>query len=89
MKFTCIITKFNKTILFALLLFTAIIKAQTQKPLNIIFMIGDGMGISQVTSAFYFGNSEPNFQKFKVVGLSETSSTSDWVTDSAAGATAL
>lgn len=89
MKFICTITKFNKVILLSLLLFTALIKAQTQKPLNIIFMIGDGMGVSQVTSAFYFGNSEPNFQKFKVVGLSETSSTSDWVTDSAAGATAL
>ena len=89
MKFYSTFAKAYKAILLPLLLFTTIIKAQTQKPLNIIFMIGDGMGVSQVTSAFYFGNSEPNFQKFKIVGLSETSSTSDWVTDSAAGATAL
>lgn len=75
---------------FSLLLFTALLSAQKkQKPLNVIFMIGDGMGVSQVTSAFYFGNSEPNFAKFKVVGLSETSSTSNLITDSAAGATAL
>lgn len=75
---------------FSLLLFTALLSAQKkQKPINVIFMIGDGMGVSQVTSAFYFGNSEPNFAKFKVVGLSETSSTSNLITDSAAGATAL
>ncbi|MCX8531890.1 alkaline phosphatase [Chryseobacterium luquanense] len=75
---------------FSLLLFTTLMSAQKkQSPLNIIFMIGDGMGVSQVTSAFYFGNSEPNFAKFKVVGLSETSSTSNLITDSAAGATAL
>lgn len=89
MKFGYTISKIRKTAAFSLILLAAIIKAQTQKPLNIIFLIGDGMGVSQVTSAFYFGTSEPNFQKFKIVGLSETSSTSDWVTDSAAGATAL
>ncbi|WP_312901926.1 alkaline phosphatase [Chryseobacterium taichungense] len=74
---------------FATFLFGSILFGQTQKPVNIIFMIGDGMGVSQVTSAFYFGDGKPNFQNFKFVGLSETSSTSDRVTDSAAGATAL
>lgn len=70
-------------------LFETLINAQSQKPINVIFMIGDGMGVSQVTSAFYFGEGKPNFQQFKYVGLSETSSTSDRITDSAAGATAL
>jgi len=72
-----------------MLLFESLICAQTQKPINVVFMIGDGMGVSQVTSAFYFGNGTPNFQNFKYVGLSETSSTSDRISDSAAGATAL
>lgn len=76
------------TVVFVLL-FESITNAQTQKPINVIFMIGDGMGVSQVTSAFYFGEGKPNFQNFKYVGLSETSSTSDRITDSAAGATAL
>lgn len=80
---------FRRFALIPLFLFTALMSAQQQKPLNIIFMIGDGMGVSQVTSAFYFGNSTPNFTKFNVVGLSETSSTSHLITDSAAGATAL
>lgn len=74
---------------FAMFLFGSMLFGQHQKPVNIIFMIGDGMGVSQVTSAFYFGDGKPNFQNFKYVGLSETSSTSDRVTDSAAGATAL
>ncbi|MBD8084188.1 alkaline phosphatase [Chryseobacterium caseinilyticum] len=72
-----------------MLLIESLLTAQSQKPINVIFMIGDGMGVSQVTSAFYFGEGKPNFQNFKFVGLSETSSTSDRITDSAAGATAL
>ncbi|WP_092541558.1 alkaline phosphatase [Zunongwangia mangrovi] len=59
------------------------------QPLNIIFMVGDGMGIPQVSSAFYFGENTPNFKQFESIGLSRTSSTSHLITDSAAGATAF
>lgn len=65
------------------------VAAQKKEPLNIIFMVGDGMGVAQVSSAFYFGEGKPSFQQFPIVGLSETSSTSSKVTDSAAGATAF
>jgi alkaline phosphatase len=67
----------------------ALVTAQKSEPLSIIYMVGDGMGVAQVSSAFYFGEGTPNFQQFPVVGLSETSSTSHKVTDSAAGATAF
>ena len=60
-----------------------------KEPLNIIFMVGDGMGIPQVSSAFYFGENTPNFKQFESIGLSRTSSTSHLITDSAAGATAF
>ncbi|GHA37903.1 alkaline phosphatase [Salinimicrobium marinum] len=60
-----------------------------EEPLNVILMIGDGMGIPQVSSAFYFGEGEPNFQQFETIGLINTSSTSHLITDSAAGATAF
>ena len=60
-----------------------------EEPLNVILMIGDGMGIPQVSSAFYFGEGEPNFQKFQTIGLINTSSTSHLITDSAAGASAF
>ena len=58
-----------------------------EKPANIILLIGDGMGVSQLSSAYYFGEGEPNFSKYPVVGLSRTSSSTDKITDSAAGAT--
>lgn len=58
-----------------------------QKPKNIILLIGDGMGLSQVSSTIYFKDGKPNFERFGTIGLSKTSSSSDLVTDSAAGAT--
>ncbi|QAA81732.1 alkaline phosphatase [Aequorivita sp. H23M31] len=57
------------------------------KPKNIILLIGDGMGLSQVSAAIYYKDGKPNFERFSTVGLSKTSSSSDLVTDSAAGAT--
>ena len=52
-------------------------------------MIGDGMGLSQMSSAYFYGEGEPNFSRFPVVGLSQTSSCKEKITDSAAGATAF
>ena len=57
---------------------------------NVILLIGDGMGVSQVSTAFYYNDGKPtNFQRFPVVGLINTSSAKQKVTDSAAGATAF
>lgn len=56
---------------------------------NIILMIGDGMGISQISTAFYFGERTPYFEEFSEIGLMKTSSTSHTITDSAAGASAF
>lgn len=45
------------------------------------------MGLSQVSSAIYYKKEgKPNFERFHTIGLSKTSSASDLVTDSAAGA---
>lgn len=58
------------------------------KPKNIVLLIGDGMGLSQVSSAIYYKKEgKPNFERFSVIGLSKTSSATHLVTDSAAGAT--
>ena len=62
---------------------------KAQKPKNVILMIGDGMGLSQVSSAFYYQKDSTNFWRFPVIGLSRTSSASHKITDSAAGATAF
>ncbi len=66
---------------------TSVISA-SDKPKNIILLIGDGMGLSQVSAAyFYKREGTPNFEQFTAIGLSKTSSSSDLITDSAAGAT--
>lgn len=62
---------------------------ETPRPKNVILMIGDGMGLTQVSAAFFFGEKEPNFVRFPYTGLSRTSSASHKITDSAAGATAF
>jgi alkaline phosphatase len=66
-------------------------QSQTKKgtPKNIILLVGDGMGLTQISSRFFNGDNEPNFKRFKHIGLIKTSSGSDLITDSAAGATAF
>lgn len=60
-----------------------------QKPLNIILLIGDGMGLSQISSSYFLKETEPNFSRFPTIGLIKTSSASHLITDSASGATAF
>jgi alkaline phosphatase len=63
--------------------------SKKDKPLNIIILIGDGMGLSQVSSAFYYKKDKVNIARFKYIGLFNTSSSSHKITDSAAGGTAF
>ncbi|MBD1263197.1 alkaline phosphatase [Maribacter polysiphoniae] len=58
-------------------------------PKNVILLISDGTGLSQISSAFYYKESTPNYTRFKNIGLINTSSSREDVTDSAAGATAF
>ena len=65
-----------------------------ERPKNVILMIGDGMGISQLSSAYYFpdekdADREPSFSRFKYIGLALTSSGREVVTQSPAAATAM
>ncbi len=72
-----------------LLLLSIFSFAKEKKALNIILLIGDGMGLSQVSSTYVYANSEPIFSQFNQIGLIKTSSATHKVTDSAAGATAF
>ncbi len=65
------------------------IASPIKKPKNIIFLIGDGMGISQITAGLFSNNNKLNLEEFKVIGLHKTYSSDNLVTDSAAGATAF
>ena len=56
---------------------------------NVIFLIGDGMGLEQTSCAWVLNHGKLNLDGMSVVGLSRTYSLSDLITDSAAGGTAL
>ena len=56
---------------------------------NVIFLIGDGMGLEQVSCGWVLNHGKLNLDNMPVVGLSRTYSASDLITDSAAGGTAL
>ena len=60
-----------------------------ERPLNIILMIADGAGLSQISASQFFNPGTSNYERFKHIGLIKTSSSSDLITDSAAGATAF
>lgn len=60
-----------------------------QQPKNIILLIGDGMGLAQVSSSFYFNDKKSNFLRFKEIGLHQNTPVGAKITDSAAGATAF
>jgi len=56
---------------------------------NVIFMIGDGMGLSQITAASYKKKRALEMQRFNNIGLQATHCKDDLITDSAASATAM
>lgn len=64
-------------------------ETQNNTPKNVILLIGDGTSLSQISSAFYFKDTAPNYGRFKHIGLINTSSSRQDITDSAAGATAF
>ena len=60
-----------------------------QKPKNVILLIGDGMGLSQITAGMYMNGNKLNLEKFPIVGLHKSYASDNLITDSAAGATAF
>ncbi|MCB0655624.1 MAG: alkaline phosphatase [Saprospiraceae bacterium] len=56
---------------------------------NIVLLIGDGMGLTQLTAGLYANNNHLNLERFPVIGLHKAYSANDLITDSAAGATAF
>ncbi|MCD4771785.1 MAG: alkaline phosphatase, partial [Bacteroidales bacterium] len=79
-------------LLIILFLFSACAEKEIQKeskPKNIILMIGDGMGLSQMYAAYTVKKDKTNMARCKHIGLVNTSSANDLITDSAASGTAI
>ena len=62
---------------------------QSNEVRNIIFLIGDGMGLEQVSCAWVLNHGKLNLDNMSHIGLSRTYATDELITDSGAGGTAL
>lgn len=78
-------------ILLFLSLFIGISAAysQPQRPQNVILMIGDGMGLTQVTGGMTIKKTPLTLESFPFTGFAKTFSADNYITDSAAAGTAL
>jgi len=56
---------------------------------NVIFLIGDGMGTTQITAGMLANDNTLHLERCPIVGLSKTAAAGSVITDSAAGATAF
>ena len=56
---------------------------------NVIYLIGDGMGFGAVSTLLLSEDEQTGFEMAPVIGIHETCSANNYVTDSAAGGTAL
>lgn len=83
---------------YLVFLFVLMISCNTSKisdegkpkhPKNIILLIGDGMGLTQISAGIYSNGNQGEVERFPVVGLHKNYATDNLVTDSAAGATAF
>lgn len=59
------------------------------KAKNIILMIGDGMGVSQIYAGMTANKGHLYIETFKNIGFSKTHSANNYITDSGAGGTAI
>lgn len=83
---------FQLSLISIFLIFSSVscITAQeNSKPKNIVLLIGDGMGLSEVSASLFYNKESTNFERFSTIGLIKTSSSNELITDSAAGATAF
>jgi alkaline phosphatase len=67
-------------------------QTNAKRPKNIILMIGDGMGLAQVTAGMYMNNNHLSLEQFTTIGLHKNYPDDEedgLITDSAAGATSF
>lgn len=62
---------------------------EPKMPKNIILMIGDGMGVSQIYGGMIANHNQLALERFKHLGFIKTYSSDNIITDSGAGATAF
>lgn len=78
-------------LVFPVLFLTCTQSKQSSSPKikNVIFLVGDGMGTTQIYAGLTANKGSLNLERFRCIGFSRTNSASDYITESAAGATAF
>jgi alkaline phosphatase len=66
-----------------------VVAAESVQVKNVILMIGDGMGLTQLYAGYTANQGKLNLFTIPTIGLSVTASADSYITDSAAGATAM
>jgi len=83
----------KKTVVFSLAILLLSFSSESlfaqKKPKNVIFLIGDGMGIAQIYSGMVANGNKLALERCTYSGFSKTYSYSNFTTDSGAGGTAL
>ncbi|MGC6478913.1 MAG: alkaline phosphatase [Flavobacteriaceae bacterium] len=81
----------NQLRLFGTIVISALFSVglSAQENPNIILLIGDGMGLSQISAGNYANKNETFFEEFQTIGLLKTHAHNNLVTDSAASGTAM
>ncbi|MDO9153100.1 MAG: alkaline phosphatase [Paludibacter sp.] len=82
-------TRSKLIVILYLFLSISTLSLYAKNPRNVIFMIGDGMGISQIYAAMVANGNTLNLERCTFTGLVKTYSFNDFTTDSGAGGTAL
>jgi len=63
--------------------------ASAARPKNVILLIGDGMGLAQIYTGYTLNQGNLNLFQIRDIGFSITAAADNYITDSAAGATAM
>ncbi len=77
------------TLIFCILISFLSVTLSAKNPRNVIFMIGDGMGLSQIYAGMVANGNKLNLERCTYSGFSKTYSANNFTTDSGAGGTAL
>jgi len=64
-------------------------KTSSKQIKNIILLIGDGMGVTQLYAGYTVNKGKLNIERASFIGFSKTYSANSYITDSGAGATAI
>ena len=74
--------KISRSLFTAFLVVGALgVSAQEQQVKNVIFMIGDGMGLAQLYSGMAASETPLALEEFPVTGISKTYSANNIITD--------